>query len=76
LHLRVRDFGAGPCSAAPAGRGLGLSNLRARLEQLYGADADLRIDISADGATVDVVVPYHRHVVADDLAVSMQGLPR
>jgi hypothetical protein len=76
LHLRVRDFGAGPRSAAPAGRGLGLSNLRARLEQLYGADADLRIDISADGATVDVVVPYHRHVVADDLAVSMQGLPR
>jgi two-component system LytT family sensor kinase len=72
LHIRVRDFGPGARTGSTAGRGLGLSNLRARLKQLHGAEGELRMECSDDGATVEVIVPYRRHVTTAGLAVAME----
>lgn len=74
LHITVRDSGKGARAGSPAGRGLGLSNLRARLTQLYGAEGELRIECTDSGAVVEVIVPYRRHAAAADLAVSMDSV--
>jgi two-component system, LytTR family, sensor kinase len=62
LQLRVSDSGPGfPTDAASVGRlGLGLSNTRARLEQLYGADQQIVVGRSEQGGgTVTVTLPFH-----------------
>jgi two-component system LytT family sensor kinase len=74
LHITVRDTGEGARASSPAGRGLGLSNLRARLKQLHGAEAELRIECTDSGAAVEVIVPYRRHPAATELAVSMASV--
>ena len=65
LHVSVRDDGPGFGAAGAlahgvkSGLGLGLSNTRARLKQLYGANAELRTESHADGgAVVTLVLPY------------------
>ena len=58
LVLTVRDNGRGP--ANPVREGVGLTNTRARLTQLYGARQ--RLALTADkngGALVEVRLPYH-----------------
>jgi sensor histidine kinase YesM len=58
LVLTVRDNGRGP--ANPVREGVGLTNTRARLTQLYGKRQ--RLALTADengGAVVEVRVPYH-----------------
>jgi two-component system, LytTR family, sensor kinase len=58
LVLTVRDNGRGP--ANPVREGVGLTNTRARLTQLYGGRQ--RLALSPDeggGAVVEVRVPYH-----------------
>jgi two-component sensor histidine kinase len=58
LVLTVRDNGGGP--ANPVREGVGLTNTRARLAQLYGARQ--RLALTADengGARVEVRFPYH-----------------
>ncbi len=72
LHIRVRDEGSGVRAGSPAGRGLGLSNLRARLKQLHGERGELRLECSESGAVVEVVVPYRRLAAADNLTLSME----
>jgi LytS/YehU family sensor histidine kinase len=72
LHIRVLDSGAGLRTHSRTGRGLGLSNLRARLKELYGEDGELRIDCSDNGATVEVIVPYRQLTAASDLTLSME----
>jgi signal transduction histidine kinase len=63
LHVIVRDDGPGfrapdPQGAQKSGMGLGLTNTRARLEQLYGAAAQLRAENSPrGGAQVTMVLP-------------------
>jgi len=58
-RVRIRDFGRG----LPPGslrRGTGISNTRARLEQLYGLGHALEFENCADGGlAVTVAVPYH-----------------
>jgi signal transduction histidine kinase len=63
VQVTVTDDGPGfPPSSAPAGRGIGLANTRARLEQLYGAAARLEIASgNRGGASVTMIVPYHVH---------------
>jgi len=48
-------------SGMSGGRGgVGLSNTRARLEQLYGAEQRLSLRRAAEGGTVaEIVLPYH-----------------
>ena len=63
LHLRVSDSGPGfPGEGLPpiARLGLGLSNTRARLEQLYGARQQLVLGRSDQGGgIVTVTIPFH-----------------
>jgi two-component system, LytTR family, sensor kinase len=70
VHIVVRDNGPGFVSHATAkSHGVGLSNLRARLQQLYGASALLRIQSSpTQGTEVTLVLP-ERAAVGRDAAV-------
>ena len=67
LQVTVRDDGPGfSAKCAQAGMGLGIANTRARLKQLYGADAELRTETGeAGGAIVTLLLPFH--VVEDRL---------
>jgi len=67
LQLTVRDDGPGVKSGAPAAShgGIGLSNTRARLEQLYGPLAALDLSAHpAGGAIVTLLVPQPRPLAA------------
>ena len=63
LTLRVRDDGPGPdgdSSDWAGGTGVGLRNVRARLQQLYGTEQ--RLDLSPGpegGALATITLPYH-----------------
>jgi two-component system, LytTR family, sensor kinase len=72
LHIRVKDAGSGTRVRTTGGRGLGLSNLRARLKQLHGGGGELRIECSENGAVVEVIVPYRRLAAAANLTMSME----
>ncbi len=57
LLLRVEDDGAG--LAADYSEGIGLSNTRQRLQQLYGSGASLRLDgASGRGTRVEILLPF------------------
>jgi two-component system LytT family sensor kinase len=59
LELQVCDNGPG-VSGEGSGNGVGLSNTRARLQQLYGERQSLSLDGLAGGGTVATVrLPYH-----------------
>ena len=59
LCLEVEDNGSGLQSTTPSGFGLGLSNTRARLEQLYGADQRLEmLDGARGGLLVRLSIPW------------------
>ena len=61
LVLRVCDNGPGPNTTLPAsnGAGVGLANLRARLERLYGDTASLTLQPRAEGgAEAELRIPF------------------
>jgi len=59
LRLEVEDNGAGLQSTTPSGFGVGLSNTRARLEQLYGSDHCLEmLDGARGGLLVRLSIPW------------------
>jgi len=70
LHLSVRDNGVGllpvqsisePSPRLPAGRGIGLRNVRERLKSLYGDEASLELrSPDGTGANAELLIPYHR----------------
>jgi sensor histidine kinase YesM len=74
LHIIVRDDGPGIASQSScAGHGMGLTNLRARLQQLYADLAEVRIEnADARGTVVTIVLPFRRHVAADE-GLAMMG---
>jgi two-component system, LytTR family, sensor kinase len=57
LELEVRDTGARGGAGSPSTR-IGLSNTRARLEQLYGDRQELALATTAEGTVVRVVIPF------------------
>lgn len=57
LHCRVSN--SGPAIRNGIIEGVGLSNTRARLEQLYGSGGRLVLSETNAAATVEVVIPYH-----------------
>lgn len=63
LELAVRDTGEGlvPADGRPPRNGIGLSNTRARLAELYGADvASLEVaDVAGGGVRARLLVPFH-----------------
>lgn len=60
LLIRVRDNGIGLRDGVPGENGgIGLTNIRGRLEQLYGATAALRIEPRREGGTmVELQIPH------------------
>jgi two-component sensor histidine kinase len=59
LCLDVQDSGNGPRDEH-MGSGIGLSTTRARLEQLYGRDHKLELELAATGgALASVRIPFH-----------------
>lgn len=61
MHLEVRDNGPGPLvRPRRPGSGIGISNLRARLERLYGDEQSVTIAAAAGGGCVaSVTIPIH-----------------
>jgi two-component system LytT family sensor kinase len=72
LYVSVEDDGPGfGAPDGPGARGIGLSNTRARLMQLYGGAADLRAETApGGGAIVTLVVPHH--LICEDLAHELE----
>ena len=59
LAVSVADTGMGFGKAATAGTGVGLNNIRERLQLLYGAKASMTVAENPPGGTlVTVTVPY------------------
>jgi len=59
LAVSVADTGLGFGKAATAGTGVGLANIRERLQLLYGNRAQLAVaENAAGGTTVTITVPY------------------
>jgi LytS/YehU family sensor histidine kinase len=58
LELEVRDTGARGHPPIPSTR-IGLSNTRARLEQLYGDRQELALATTSEGTVARVVIPFH-----------------
>jgi hypothetical protein len=72
LELSVRDTGEGlvPDGRAPRD-GIGLSNIRARLTELYGPDtASLEVaDVPGGGVRARLLLPFHTSVLERDVAI-------
>ena len=67
LQLQVCD--TGPGFAPGNGReGIGLTNTRARLEQLYGDGQRLTCTNGAAGACVSILLPYRAAAIAEEAA--------
>lgn len=63
LELSVEDDGPGlPAGFEPdAGRGIGLRNVRSRMEQLYGSQQEFVIEnVAPKGATARLRIPFQR----------------
>lgn len=58
----------------PAGHGIGLSNTRLRLKELYGEDAGLRLDMTwPHGVACRIHLPLHELEEADDAPEHVPG---
>lgn len=55
LQLTVSDNGVGLSGPGPVREGVGLSNTRARLQELYGSQASLTLQDTPDGGTTVVI---------------------
>jgi len=65
LRVAVADSGMGFGVAQRGGTGVGLVNVRERLQALYGSGASLDIDANSDGGTIaSIQVPYRIEPVA------------
>jgi signal transduction histidine kinase len=59
LQMTVADTGLGFGKAATAGTGVGLANIRERLQLLYGTRATLTVaENQPSGVVVTITVPY------------------
>ena len=69
LSVTVADTGLGFGRAATAGTGVGLANIRERLQLLYGGKASLTIAENPSGGTrVTIAVPYTAHMAQETTA--------
>lgn len=68
VHIRVNDDGGANHREVPAREGLGLSNTRARLAQMYGDGFSFDIAPREKGFAVTTVLPYRQQAAALDAA--------
>jgi two-component system, LytTR family, sensor kinase len=63
LELQVGDDGPGLGTAdGEIGTGLGLTNTRARLHQLYGSQQSLRLENGSPGTLATIQIPYRLEI--------------
>ena len=62
LELEVCDDGPGISPVDPDRSGVGLSNTRARLQQLYGTSQSVELQSSGHGTVATIRIPYHQEV--------------
>jgi two-component system, LytTR family, sensor kinase len=75
LHIAIKNDGTGAVRKddAHGGYGMGLANLRARLQQLYGNDAELHTEFGEGGeTTVTLILPF-RHLAPIDKETLVLG---
>ncbi len=65
VRLQVADNGPGLQAEGAVAEGIGLSNIRARLEQLYPGAHRFTLERGAQGGTVATIVIPHRGTMAD-----------
>jgi two-component system, LytTR family, sensor kinase len=58
LRIEIRDDGLGLGTSHAPGGGIGLSNIRVRLQQLYHDDQSFTLEPAAPGVRVVVEIPY------------------
>jgi two-component system, LytTR family, sensor kinase len=58
LRITLEDDGPGIPAGVPVREGVGLSNTRARLLQLYGPRATIDLRAASPGARVEIRIPY------------------
>jgi signal transduction histidine kinase len=76
LAVSVADTGLGFGRAATAGTGVGLANVRERLQLLYGSAASLAIVENPGGGTVvTITVPYRSVAGSADVASAAGAAP-
>jgi hypothetical protein len=63
LELEVTDHGSGEPQESSGGFGVGLKNIDARLDRLYGKSARLSIERKDDGTRVLITMPLHREPI-------------
>jgi two-component system LytT family sensor kinase len=69
LALEVRDDGAGPATPDGLSReGVGLGNVRLRLEQMYGARHSFAVRETRPGVAASIRIPLEREVAAVEAA--------
>ncbi len=62
LELQVQDNGDGLPPGGAKREGIGISNTRSRLQQLYGADQKFELqNVPAGGLLARVVIPFHEN---------------
>jgi two-component system LytT family sensor kinase/two-component system sensor histidine kinase LytS len=63
LQIAVEDNGLGlDASTDNSGSGVGLANVKRRLQLCFGPDADILIDSSSDGTKVQFAIPLAKPV--------------
>jgi two-component system LytT family sensor kinase len=79
LQVSVRDNGVGLAASRSlvTGRGIGLRNVRERLQSLYGDDATLELQSpEGNGANAELHIPYHRTPIEAVQHISASGRAR
>ena len=67
LTLAVEDNGPGAALGDELPKGVGLSNVRSRLDQMYGDAASLTLTTGREGGVrATLTLPYHTHSSFDD----------
>uniref|UniRef100_UPI001D00431D sensor histidine kinase n=1 Tax=Pseudomonas sp. K5 TaxID=1156313 RepID=UPI001D00431D len=67
IEVRNRNSSLDATPGTPAGHGIGMSNTRLRLKELYGDAADVRLDmIWPEGVACRVRLPFHMLELEDD----------
>lgn len=68
IEVRNRNSTLRPDEAAQGGHGIGLSNTRLRLKELYGDNADIRLDMTwPEGVSCRIRLPYRELEEPDDM---------
>lgn len=68
IEVRNRNSTLKPEDSAQGGHGIGLSNTRLRLKELYGDDADIRLDMTwPEGVSCRIRLPYRELEEPDDM---------